>query len=184
MIQSLAQLDELYGKNGRRIILDNCAYKVILGANDPETQKALSDLAGTIPSLQWGASANLNRKLRVTGYSVQLHDSEEPFIRPHELAFLKDVILLTPYGVYQVAKIPPIRQYYLIGDIYGLVNPTVSASEAEHIPEEVTTMTGATSSGRSPSRRPRWSAASFPTPRRESCPWLTRNYAVISRISW
>ena len=41
------------------------------------------------------------------------------------------------------------------------------------------TMTGATSSGRSPSRRPRWSAASFPTPRRESCPWLTRNYAVI-----
>ena len=31
---------------------------------------------------------------------------------------------------------------------------------------------------------PRWSAASFPTPRRESCPWLTRNYAVILRISW
>lgn len=141
MIQSLAQLDELYGKNGRRTILDNCSYKVILGANDPETQKALSDLAGTIPSLQWGASANLNRKLRITGYSVQLHGSEEPFIRPHELAFLKDVILLTPYGVYQVAKIPPIRQNYLIGDIYGLVNPTVSASEAEHIPEEVTIMT-------------------------------------------
>lgn len=141
MIQSLAQLDELYGENGRRIILDNCAYKVILGANDPETQKALSDLAGTIPSLQWGASANLNRKLRVTGYSVQLHDSEEPFIRPHELAFLKDVILLTPYGVYQVAKIPPIRQYYLIGDIYGLGNPTVSANEAEHASKEVTMIT-------------------------------------------
>ena len=39
MIQSLAQLDELYGKNGRRTILDNCSYKVILGANDPETTK-------------------------------------------------------------------------------------------------------------------------------------------------
>lgn len=140
MIQSLAQLDELYGENGRRIILDNCAYKVILGANDPETQKALSDLAGTIPSLPWSASVNLNGKLRITGYSVQLHGSEEPFIRPHELAFLKDVILLTPYGVYQVAKIPPVRQYYLIGDIYGFV-PTVSANEAEHESEEVTIMT-------------------------------------------
>ena len=141
MIQSLAQLDKSYGEKERQIILDNCSYKVILGANDPETQKALSNLAGTTPSLQWGASVNLNQKLRVTGYSVQLHDSEEPFIRPHELAFLKDVILLTPYGVYQVAKIPPICQYYLIGDIYGLVNPTVSASEAEHASKEVTMIT-------------------------------------------
>lgn len=140
MIQSLAQLDKLYGEKERQIILDNCSYKVILGANDPETQKALSDLAGTTPSLQWGASVNLDRKLRVTGYSVQLHSSEEPFIQPHELAFLKDVILLTPYGVYQVTKIPPVRQYYLIGDIYGLV-PTVSANEAEHESKEVTIMT-------------------------------------------
>ena len=141
MIQSLAQLDKSYGEKERQIILDNCAYKVILGANDPETQKALSDLAGTIPSLPWSASVNLNRKLRITGYSVQLHGSEEPFIRPHDLACLKDVILLTPCGVYQVAKIPPIRQYYPIGDIYRIINPTVSANEAEHVPEEVTIMT-------------------------------------------
>ena len=72
---------------------------------------------------------------------MQLHSSEEPFIQPHELAFLKDVILLTPYGVYQVTKIPPIRQYYRLGDIYGLVNPTVSANEAEHVSKEVTMTT-------------------------------------------
>ena len=47
IIQSLAQLDCIYGENERRIILDNCQYKTILQAADADTQAFLSELAGT-----------------------------------------------------------------------------------------------------------------------------------------
>ncbi len=45
-LQSLAQLDKFYGVDERRIICDNCEYKLILQAGDSETQKYLSDLVG------------------------------------------------------------------------------------------------------------------------------------------
>ena len=48
MIQSLAQLDKLYGEHERRIILDNCQYIAILRANDADTQKYFSELIGSI----------------------------------------------------------------------------------------------------------------------------------------
>lgn len=43
IIQSIAQLDSIYGEYKRRIILDNCQYKAILRADDAETQKYLKD---------------------------------------------------------------------------------------------------------------------------------------------
>lgn len=139
MIQSLAQLDELYGENGRRIILDNCPYKAILSANDPDTQKYLSDLAGTIPSLQWGASVNLNRKFRITGYGGQINSSEKPFIQPHKLAFLEDVLLITPHGVYQIGKIPPTHLEHP-STIHDFAQRMFFPHKVAKIPEEVTMM--------------------------------------------
>lgn len=139
MIQSLAQLDELYGKNGRRIILDNCSYKVILGSNDPETQKALSDLAGTTPSLPWGAGVNLDRKVHIAGFNLQCNSSEKPFIQPHELAFLNDVILISPYGVYQIQKIQPsdLPQSMTVSECARII---FGIPEVKTIPKEVSMM--------------------------------------------
>lgn len=45
-VQSLAQLDSIYGKTNRKIIADNSSYKLILSAGDPETQRYFSNLAG------------------------------------------------------------------------------------------------------------------------------------------
>ena len=33
--QSLADLDEIYGREARRTILDNCPFQIVLGAHDP-----------------------------------------------------------------------------------------------------------------------------------------------------
>lgn len=46
ILQSLAQLDDCYGEDIRRVIIDNCAYKLVLSVTDDKAQKALSDLAG------------------------------------------------------------------------------------------------------------------------------------------
>lgn len=48
VMQSLAQLDKIYGKESRRIIVDNCPYKAILNVTDAEAQKIFSDMIGSI----------------------------------------------------------------------------------------------------------------------------------------
>ena len=47
MVQSLVQLDEIYGEKARRTIVDNCHYKAILGTTDADSQKYFSNLIGT-----------------------------------------------------------------------------------------------------------------------------------------
>lgn len=47
IIQSLAQLDSIYGKDTRKIITNNCNYKVVLKATEVETQEYFSKLVGT-----------------------------------------------------------------------------------------------------------------------------------------
>ena len=47
MVQSVAQLDKIYGEHDRRIIFDNCQFQAILRANDADTQKYLCELVGT-----------------------------------------------------------------------------------------------------------------------------------------
>lgn len=46
LVQSMAQLDDYYGADKRKIIADTCAYKFVLSAGDPETQRYFADLAG------------------------------------------------------------------------------------------------------------------------------------------
>jgi len=46
IIQSMAQLDLIYGQDRRKVIADNCRYKLVLSASDPETQKYFAELAG------------------------------------------------------------------------------------------------------------------------------------------
>lgn len=105
MIQSIAQLDKIYGEYDRRIIFDNCQYQVILRANDAETQKYLSELIGTVKTVQRSVSENLDDFMDNTGYSRQISETREAMVFPHELSTLGDVLLLTPYGFCRVEKI-------------------------------------------------------------------------------
>lgn len=104
MIQSLAQLDKIYGQNDRRIILDNCSYKAILGANDGETQKYLCELIGSTKVLQKSVSEHFDDLMDTTGYSQQLSEARELRVFPHELASITDIILISPFGVQRIEK--------------------------------------------------------------------------------
>lgn len=110
-VQSLAQLDELYGENGRRTILDNCQYQAILRANDVETQNALCSLIGTTEVLHESATQSLDPSGHITGYSIQRTIVREPKLFPHQLATLNDVVLISPYGSSLVKKHLPYNQW-------------------------------------------------------------------------
>jgi type IV secretion system protein VirD4 len=106
ILQSLAQLDKIYGRDERKAIIDNCWYKAILSATDADSQKYLSELVGTCEvekeshSIQYDVDDGLE-----TGRGSNWSKHREPIIFPHEFAKLKDVVLMTPEGFCRVDKV-------------------------------------------------------------------------------
>lgn len=110
LIQSLAQLDDIYGRDKRRVITDNCAYQAILSANDSDTQEAFSKLIGTWDRPKKSYGKNLEIMGLIGGMHEGTHFEKSPIIKPEELRQLgNDVIVLTPYGYCRVEKAP----YYM-----------------------------------------------------------------------
>lgn len=91
VIQSMAQLDTIYGKESRTVIADNCRFKLVLSATDPETQKYFSDLAGQKTSMAKGITVG-------AGFvpNVSRNEQGTPLIRPEEWGNLEKPILLAP----------------------------------------------------------------------------------------
>jgi type IV secretion system protein VirD4 len=106
IVQSLAQLDEIYGRDARRTIVDNCAYKAILSVTDADSQEYFSRLVGTCEvekesrGIQYDADEGIE-----TGRGTHWSKQREPIIFPHEFAKLKDVVLITPEGFCRVDKV-------------------------------------------------------------------------------
>ena len=107
MVQSWAQLDKVYGKDERRILVDNAQYLVILQANDVETQKWFAERIGTKARYQSSMSEQLDRLMKGTGYSMQLSEARDWTVFPHKLSTLEDVLLLSPYGFCRLKKFRP-----------------------------------------------------------------------------
>ena len=98
IIQSLAQLDTIYGQNERKVISDTCAYKAILGATDADTQEYFSRLVGTYDKQVTSHGENREAFTGLPkGTSTNTHEQETRIIKPHEFGMLRDIVLLTPF---------------------------------------------------------------------------------------
>ena len=110
IIQSLAQLDLIYGANERKVIADTCAYKAILSATDAETQDYFSRLVGTYDDKVTAHGTNTSAFIGFpTGKTTNTYEQEKRIIKPEEFATLEDIVLLTPHGVCLVEKTPYYR---------------------------------------------------------------------------
>lgn len=100
IIQSLAQLDTIYGQNERKIISDTCAYKAILSATDADTQEYFSRLVGTYDKQTISHGDN---RAAFTGFpkgtTTNTYEQERRIIKPHEFGMLEDIVLLTPFAM-------------------------------------------------------------------------------------
>ena len=104
LIQSISQLDKVYGEHDRRIIFDNCQYKVILQACDPETQRFLADMIGTELHIQRSSSKQYDEYMDLRGYTKGKSSTREYAVQPYNLANLEKCILISPYGVNEIEK--------------------------------------------------------------------------------
>jgi hypothetical protein len=82
-------------------------YYIIPDAPFHKNQKYFSELVGTtmVGHRSIGASHDPYSG-EVIGISRQISESYEPIIRPHEFGLLKDVVLVTPRGVFMADKTP------------------------------------------------------------------------------
>ena len=108
MVQSVAQLDLIYGQHTREIIFDNCSYKAILQAGDAETQQYLSRLIGSGIQLNNSLTLHMDHTgKRTERISTGMTETRDFRIQPHTLATLHDIVFLSPLGVCRVEKWPP-----------------------------------------------------------------------------
>jgi len=110
ILQSLAQLDMIYGKNERKVIADTCGYKAVLSATDPETQDYFSKLVGTYDKVK--TSTGVSKKPlfgTATSKSENTSTEDRRIIKPEEFATLDDMVLLHPLsapGFVRVERVP------------------------------------------------------------------------------
>ena len=83
VIQSLVQLDNVYGKEAAKIIRDNCNIRIFMGTTDEETRNVISESCGKHKTRQ--VSYNEEK-----GMSVSTSAQSVPLIYPSELSRLND----------------------------------------------------------------------------------------------
>ena len=105
--QSLVNLSETYGSDTAKVILDLCSYQVILGVSDPTSQEYFSRAIGNVKSTQKGSSFNFDPFSGIfTGFGININETREPIIYPHEHLTLKDILVRNPYnGICRVDKV-------------------------------------------------------------------------------
>ncbi len=104
-VQSIASLEEIYGKATARVIVENCSFKAILGSTNVESQQYFATLCGTRKVVSSGYSASYDPSTgHITSYGGQVSETREPIIYPHEFQTIEDVALFTPSGNFRIGK--------------------------------------------------------------------------------
>lgn len=119
IIQSLAQLDDIYSKDKRKIIADNCRYKAVLNAFDSDTQSYFSKLVGTYDMEKKSSSKNFGVEGLARGTGMNKTTEQRSIIKPEEFAYLSDtLVLFTPKGFETPKKVP----YFKDNDFMNIIN--------------------------------------------------------------
>lgn len=105
LLQSFASLDEIYGADTARVIIENCTYKAVLSTTDAESQRYLSDLIGSTVIHNESANFHVDLPTHSIGVGRSYSYERRPVIYPHTFYNLTgNIILITPHGAYRVKK--------------------------------------------------------------------------------
>ena len=104
-VQSKSQLNAIYGNDLSEVITDNCSYKAILRASEPNTQEWCSKLVGTFDKIKKSNNFNADVIGVGKGQGTSTTTEEKRIIKPEEFAYLDDVVCLFPNGYRRIEKI-------------------------------------------------------------------------------
>ncbi len=99
--QSIAGIEEHYGKEGARIIMENCRVKIILELTDSNSAAAAVDWCGTYQERMVSRNNRHNSGLTVTWQQKNVFDKSD-FTN---LVARQRIIVITPTGMNQIQKL-------------------------------------------------------------------------------
>lgn len=105
-VQSKSQLNAIYGKDIAEVIADNCTYKAILKASEPNTQEWCSKLVGTYEKKKLSSSRNANMIGVGKGTGTSKTTEEKRIIKPEAFGYLQDIVCIFPTGYRRIEKAP------------------------------------------------------------------------------
>lgn len=105
IVQSKSQLNAIYGKDVAEVIADNCSYKAILKASEPNTQEWCSKLVGTFDKKKISSNYNADMIGIGKGQGSSSSTEEKRIIKPEEFAYLQDVVCVFPNGYHRLEKV-------------------------------------------------------------------------------
>lgn len=111
-VQSKSQLNAIYGKDVAEVIADNCNYKAILKASEPNTQEWCSKLVGTYDKVKIGTGSQMDMIGFGKGNNISKTTEEKRIIKPEEFAFMQDIVCIFPTGYYRIEKAPYFEDKY------------------------------------------------------------------------
>ena len=98
-LQSFAQIEERYGKEGAQNIMDNCSW-IYLKTGNIDTASKISDRLGTYTAQSYGESSNSNNKYDKSSSSMSLISRK--VLTPDEVLSIE-----SPYALIMIAGKPP-----------------------------------------------------------------------------
>lgn len=105
IVQSKADLNVHYGKDIATVIADNCTYKAILKASDPDTQKWCSELVGKHDKDKDTSGVNADMLGMGKGQSTSTTTELRYIIEPNEFGYLgDDIVCIFPNGYKRIKK--------------------------------------------------------------------------------
>lgn len=104
IVQSKSQLSAIYGKDFAEVIADNCSYKAILKASEPNTQEWCSKLVGTYDKKKISSNYNADIMGLGKGQGTSSSTEEKRIIKPEEFAYMTDVVCVFPNGYKRLQK--------------------------------------------------------------------------------
>ena len=100
VLQNLAKIDEKYGRDATPVILDNCAYKMILAVDEDQTAKAFSEGFGEYTTrYDEHGSSQRARAFLADSVSTSGRTVKRPLLMPHEMKLWRP-----EYGAFVVAR--------------------------------------------------------------------------------
>ena len=100
VLQNLAKIDEKYGRDATPVILDNCAYKMILAVDEDQTAKAFSEGFGEYTTrFDEHGSSQRARSWLADSVSTSGRTVKRPLLMPHEMKLWRP-----EYGAFVVAR--------------------------------------------------------------------------------
>jgi type IV secretion system protein VirD4 len=121
VVQSYAQLNNVYGDTVANIVKSNCGIKMFIGSNDIETCKEFSELCGNMTVSTSSVSGSTGDKAGQISYSTQVQT--RPLIYPSDLQKLNNATsqgnaIIVTFGNYPLkTKFTPSYQcpFYRMG---------------------------------------------------------------------